>query len=386
MSHNQHGLDADYFKKKLGLLVRDADHMTPQEMHTALSQLAETARPPRQHAERGEPVGWSDFVKKVAALAGMLPSQEMAHIASCLHKMARGMKFHNTPPAPAISLDGDEDYQREFRDFWAPILLKDGVLDVEQMKKELADFSLLIGNVSKVYDHVTGNAISKPLTDPDVVCRVADDHFNEQLRESLAEEREDAPAPVVVLPENSVGYKDQAEVFDYQDRGWNNCLDEVRRLNATTITAAELEGLRNRATFQQRVQPWLMECFGTVIAADTVERNHRFLEEALELVQASGATADEAHKLVEYVYGRPVGELGQEVGGVMVTLAALCLANGVNMHDCAEVELARILQPEIVIKIREKQSRKPSFSPLPGVYPERQPAAISGQDALAGGE
>ena len=39
---------------------------------------------------------------------------------------------------------------------------------------------------------------------------------------------------------------------------------------------------------------------------------HRFLEEALELVQACGATASEAHQLVDYVYGRPVGEPAQE--------------------------------------------------------------------------
>jgi hypothetical protein len=94
--------------------------------------------------------------------------------------------------------------------------------------------------------------------------------------------------------------------------------------------------------FQDRVQPWMLECFGTMIASDTRERNHRFLEEALELVQSCGATAGEAHELVDYVYDRETGEPFQEVGGVMVTLAALCLANGLNLHQAAETELARI--------------------------------------------
>lgn len=85
-------------------------------------------------------------------------------------------------------------------------------------------------------------------------------------------------------------------------------------------------------TFQDRVQPWMIACFGTEIAGDTVERNHRFLEEALELVQACGCTQSEAHQLVDYVFGRPVGEKPQEVGGVMVTLAALCLAQSLDMH------------------------------------------------------
>ncbi|WP_236884597.1 hypothetical protein [Delftia tsuruhatensis] len=114
--------------------------------------------------------------------------------------------------------------------------------------------------------------------------------------------------------------------------------------------------------FQQRVQPWLMECFGPVISADKQERNHRFLEEALETVQAAGCTASEAHQLVDYVFGRPVGELGQEVGGTMVTLAALCLAHGVDMHAEAEKELARIWTK--VEAIRAKQAAKPKHSPL----------------------
>ncbi|WOB06516.1 hypothetical protein [Piscinibacter gummiphilus] len=116
-------------------------------------------------------------------------------------------------------------------------------------------------------------------------------------------------------------------------------------------------------SLQQRVQPWLMECFGPMIAGDREERNHRFLEEAIELVQACGCSASEAHQLVDYVYGRPVGEPDQEVGGVMITLAALCLANGLDMHDAGERELARIWT--MVEKIRAKQASKPKHSPLP---------------------
>jgi len=116
-------------------------------------------------------------------------------------------------------------------------------------------------------------------------------------------------------------------------------------------------------SFQDRVQPWLQECFGPEISGDAQERNHRFLEESLELVQACGATASEAHQLVDYVYGRPVGEKSQEVGGVMVTLAALCLAQHLDMHASGETELARIWTK--VEQIRAKQAAKPKHSPLP---------------------
>jgi hypothetical protein len=119
--------------------------------------------------------------------------------------------------------------------------------------------------------------------------------------------------------------------------------------------------------FQSRVQPWMLACFGAEISGDMQERNHRFLEEALELVQAAGATQHEAHQLVEYVYGRPAGEKSQEVGGVMVTLAALCLAQGLDMHQAAETELARIWTK--VEQIRAKHAAKPKHSPLPGATP-----------------
>ncbi|WP_063801717.1 hypothetical protein [Burkholderia ubonensis] len=115
--------------------------------------------------------------------------------------------------------------------------------------------------------------------------------------------------------------------------------------------------------FQSRVQPWLLECFGAEIAADRAERNHRFLEEALELVQARGCTASEAHQLVNYTFGRPLGEPTQEIGGVMVTLAALSLANGLDMHAAAEAELARVWTK--IEQIRAKQAAKPRHSPLP---------------------
>lgn len=124
-------------------------------------------------------------------------------------------------------------------------------------------------------------------------------------------------------------------------------------------------------SYQARVKEWVLKCFGQDIADDISERNHRFLEEALELVQSTGCTAEEAHKLVGYVFSRPVGDTKQEIGGVSVTLAALCSAAGIDQESAAEAELARVSESDLMNKIREKQKSKPAMSPLPGVYPER---------------
>ena len=146
--------------------------------------------------------------------------------------------------------------------------------------------------------------------------------------------------------------------------------DEIGHQGLVEAVVREFTVLRSPSpepTFQARVQPWLLQCFGAEIAVDTMERNHRYFEESTELVQANGMTRSEAHQLVDYTYNRPVGELKQEVGGAMVTLAALCLSRGIDMHSAGETELARIWTA--VEAIRAKQAAKPKHSPLPQAAP-----------------
>lgn len=133
--------------------------------------------------------------------------------------------------------------------------------------------------------------------------------------------------------------------------------ERVRALSGSVTVQAQ------GRSYQARVDDWLLACFGEEIARDRMERNHRFIEEALETVQANGCTRSEAHQLVDYVFDRPAGDLHQEVGGVMNTLAALCLASGIDMAEAGEIELARVWTK--VEKIRAKQAAKPKHSPLP---------------------
>lgn len=128
-------------------------------------------------------------------------------------------------------------------------------------------------------------------------------------------------------------------------------LDSSHRANssATDFTTA--------TTFQDRVVPWLTSCFSSEIIESTKERGYRFLEEAVELVQAGGLNLKECLDIVAYVYSRPIGDLNQEVGGTMVTLAAFCHTHKLDMHDLAQVELDRCWQN--IDKIREKQKTKP---------------------------
>ena len=117
--------------------------------------------------------------------------------------------------------------------------------------------------------------------------------------------------------------------------------------------------------FQVASHTWVLKCLGVEAAHDIRVRLHRFLEEALELVQSLGLTREEAHQLVDYVFGREIGEPRQELGGVLTTLGTLAAAAGLDMQDDGERELARVNQPEMMEKIARKHFAKPAFSALP---------------------
>ncbi|MBS3979795.1 MAG: hypothetical protein KGZ77_08390 [Rhodobacteraceae bacterium] len=128
-------------------------------------------------------------------------------------------------------------------------------------------------------------------------------------------------------------------------------------------------------TYQERVAAWITACFPASARGNVSERSHRFLEEAIELAQASGCTREDARIIVDYVFDRPAGAQEQEVGGVMVTLAALCNALKLTMDDAGDKELAR--NWERIDAIRRKQASKPVGSPLPQRVESRIHASVS---------
>jgi hypothetical protein len=72
------------------------------------------------------------------------------------------------------------------------------------------------------------------------------------------------------------------------------------------------------------------------------ERGRRHNEESLELGQALGVTREEAHKLVDHVFDKPVGKISQELGGSLLTLAGCAEVCGVTLGHCGTAELNRI--------------------------------------------
>lgn len=93
---------------------------------------------------------------------------------------------------------------------------------------------------------------------------------------------------------------------------------------------------------QADVHRWCVAAFGDHDARSIPQRGLRLVEEAIETAQACGCDAAMLHRLVDHVYAKPVGELGQELGGLGVTLLALAEAAGLSADAAETAEIERV--------------------------------------------
>jgi hypothetical protein len=86
-----------------------------------------------------------------------------------------------------------DDYKETYRKFWKALVETDGKLDLDKVMRELHDYSFLLDQVPKVYDHVSG--ISKPNTHAFEVINRHDIKRQEDIDEALKEERDSHDIP-----------------------------------------------------------------------------------------------------------------------------------------------------------------------------------------------
>lgn len=98
---------------------------------------------------------------------------------------------------------------------------------------------------------------------------------------------------------------------------------------------------------QKEVGDWCLEAFGAEHCCSVEQRAIRFLEEAIELFQAAGGDGAMAHRLVDYIFSRPAGDLYQELGGVGVTILAFANAAGLSADQAEVDEINRCLSKPI---------------------------------------
>lgn len=104
---------------------------------------------------------------------------------------------------------------------------------------------------------------------------------------------------------------------------------------------------RPRFQRQRAVAVWCERAFGADQAASIPQRAIRMLEEAVEAYQAACSSEDSAelmaHRLIGYVFARPVGTLAQELGGIGVTVLALAEAANLDADVCEVAEFCRVM-------------------------------------------
>lgn len=119
---------------------------------------------------------------------------------------------------------------------------------------------------------------------------------------------------------------------------------------------------KNRLERQRLVVDWAKACFGAPQVNSLPQRGLRLCEEAIEAAQAAGCNKQMLHDLVDYVYGRPVGKLFQEIGGVAVCAFVLADAGGFYAEDAETAEISRILsKPKEEFSKRNDDKNKAGF-------------------------
>lgn len=81
-----------------------------------------------------------------------------------------------------LSFDEQLLVDKTFRDTWQECVMNpNGTINMEAVKRELYDFCTACRCAGQVYKHVTGCKTVTLLTEPEVVCSLADNHYQQDM-------------------------------------------------------------------------------------------------------------------------------------------------------------------------------------------------------------
>jgi NTP pyrophosphatase (non-canonical NTP hydrolase) len=139
------------------------------------------------------------------------------------------------------------------------------------------------------------------------------------------------------LASGLLGDGDRSDLLELYKSLWPKAPSDIRE-------KALMQPVEARETSAEpaRVLQWAVDSFGE-IARNRDERAARLAEEAMEVAQAEGVPLETLKRIADRIYSRPMGELGQEVGGLGITLYALAANCGLDLFDEIEREWKRVL-------------------------------------------
>ncbi|ABO54162.1 Lar family restriction alleviation protein [Burkholderia vietnamiensis] len=220
------------------------------------------------------------------------------------------------------------DPEEQWQQFWKEICTNDdGSINLEQVKKELSDFSMLLSWVPRVYMHVTGGKVSKVNTWPSVVTSLHDERVEELVEEALQSERDDCAASASATGAEAVAW--QVRRADGRIDGvpiqWENCTKdlydatlstgryagyengprcEVRALYAAP-QPAQADARGEDAYVAKRLSEVLASVYATLIGDDQVDEN-----DGLNAIQRCERAAQVLRLEVELYRGQADARVG----------------------------------------------------------------------------
>jgi len=183
--------------------------------------------------------------------------------------------------------------------------------------------------------------------------------------------RRDALEEAATIAEGTAGTFDFQKALadcDDQNVGAATARNEIARQIRALISTATPAPVPHLLGYQDRVAEAHHALFHDD-PTDIEERLARFFEEVNETCQALGMSREDAHKLVDYTYDRPAGEVRKEIGAAALTLASLCVVASIDLMECAEADLEKLQRPETIARIRAKRATRHGRGPLPGIDP-----------------
>lgn len=155
-------------------------------------------------------------------------------------------------------------------------------------------------------------------------------------------------------------------------------LDPMQNPYSLTVTSVSYKtevALLSPDARQALISGWASECFGKDSLYHAISRACPLLEEACEAFQVLADVSlrrdpvhmmnlglgswDEirslAHKILDKVLDKPVGELHNELGGLLITIKAAAQSAGISAHECELAEISRVLDlPTDHFKVRKQ--------------------------------
>lgn len=196
----------------------------------------------------------------------------------------------------------------------------------------------LVDSVNAVLSKLTGDRASKEVT---ALCGVLDVELRELRRRAFEEAR--------------------------------RATDDAIRFRVSAVTTVSPIDPDDRADKPDRdirqvvVSRWAAQAFGVEQATSLPQRGIRLLEEAVEAAQAAGVDRGTARTVLEFVFDRPPGQLGQELGGVGVTVLALAQAAGLSAEAEEEREVERVLSKPVAEFAQRNAAKNAAGLVAPGM-------------------